>query len=69
MPMREMVAAAKKIQRQPTFCAMKPPKSAAKPEPPHEPMDQRLMARWRPSPSQYVLMSARMIPKRILSFP
>lgn len=41
-----------KIQRQPTVEATKPPKSALRPEPPHEPMDQKLIARWRSAPSK-----------------
>jgi len=48
-----MAAPAKKIQRQPTFSAIRPPNSAAKPEPPQEPIDQREIARWRDAPSQY----------------
>ena len=49
-----------KIQRQPTFSAIRPPKSAAKPAPPHDPIDHRLTARWRPAPSQYAFTSARL---------
>jgi hypothetical protein len=45
IPTAETAAEAKKIQRQPTFSAMSPPKRAANPDPPHEPMDQRLTAR------------------------
>jgi|SRR6185503_583205 len=41
-----------KIQRHPTEEATRPPKSAETPEPPHEPMDQKLTARWRSLPSK-----------------
>jgi hypothetical protein len=36
-----------KIQRHPIVDATRPPNSAQTPEPPHEPMDQKLSARWR----------------------
>src|SRR5690349_10539877 len=60
MPTTDTTAEAKKIQRQPTFAAIRPPNSAAKPEPPHDPMDHRLTARWRPAPSQYAFTNARL---------
>ena len=41
-----------KIQRHPREEATRPPKSAETPEPPHEPMDQKLSARWRSLPSK-----------------
>ncbi|MPN39653.1 hypothetical protein SDC9_187181 [bioreactor metagenome] len=43
-PITDKAAAAKKIYRQP-MPAINPPKSDANPDPPHEPIDQRLMAR------------------------
>ena len=60
MPSSAITTEAKKIQRQPKFCVIKPPKSEQKPEPPHEPIDHMLTARWRASPSQKVLTSARL---------
>src|SRR4051812_23766325 len=60
MPITDTAADAKKIQRQPTFSAIRPPKSAAKPPPPHDPMDHKLIARWRLAPSQYAFTSARL---------
>src|ERR1041385_5817770 len=60
MPMTDTATHAKKIQRQPMFCATRPPKSAAKPEPPHDPIHHKLTARWRPAPSQYAFTSARL---------
>src|SRR5690349_9949002 len=41
-----------KIQRHPREDAMSPPNRAESPEPPHEPMDQKLIARWRCLPSK-----------------
>src|SRR5690349_1301720 len=41
-----------KIQRHPRDDATSPPNSAETPEPPHEPMDQKLIARWRSLPSK-----------------
>ena len=60
MPSSATTTEAKKIQRQPKFCATKPPKSEQKPEPPQEPIDHMLTARWRASPSQKVLTNARL---------
>ena len=48
----ETTIEAMKMLRQLNVDAMKPPKSAASPEPPHEPMDHIETARCRPSPSQ-----------------
>ena len=48
MPTTDTATDAMKIQRQPTFSAIRPPNSAAKPEPPHDPIDHKLIARWRP---------------------
>lgn len=52
IPTTDTAAQAKKIHRQPMFVATRPPNSAAKPDPPHDPIDHRLTARWRPAPSQ-----------------
>src|SRR5579872_128949 len=60
MPSSETTTVAKKIHRQPKFCATKPPNSEQKPEPPQEPIDHMLTARWRASPPQKVLTSARL---------
>jgi hypothetical protein len=45
IPTADTAADAKKIQRQPMFSAISPPNNAAKPDPPHDPMDHRLTAR------------------------
>jgi hypothetical protein len=42
----------KKIHRHPMVEATKPPKSGLNPEPPHDPIDQKLRARCRASPSK-----------------
>ncbi len=60
MPMTDTTAQPTKIQRHPTLSATSPPNSAANPAPPHEPIDHRLTARWRPAPSQYAFTSARL---------
>ena len=60
MPSSATTTEAKKIQRQPKFCATKPPNREQKPEPPQEPIDHMLTARWRASPSQKVLTNARL---------
>ena len=60
MPITDTAAEAMKIQRQPTFSAIRPPNTAAKPAPPHDPIDHRLTARWRPAPFQYAFIKARL---------
>lgn len=45
MPINDTTAPMMNIQRQPTFWAISPPNSAAKPEPPHEPIDHSEIAR------------------------
>ena len=52
MPSTDTAAQAKKIERQPKFCVIRPPNSAHRPEPPHEPIDHIDTARWRSAPSQ-----------------
>jgi hypothetical protein len=42
----------KKIHRHPMVEATKPPKNGLNPEPPHDPIDQKLRARCRASPSK-----------------
>src|SRR5690606_16133519 len=44
--------------RQPRFCAIRPPNRAAKPDPPHDPIDHSDTARWRPAPCQYAFTNA-----------
>ncbi len=46
------------MYRQPRLCVTRPPNSALTPDPPQEPIDQRLIARWRAAPFQYVFTSA-----------
>ena len=48
-----------KIQRQPRPVAMAPPTNEHSPLPPHEPITQKLTARWRALPSYQVLINAR----------
>ena len=52
--------ATQKIERQPKFCDIRPPTSEHRPEPPQEPIDHMLMARWRSAPSQKAFTSARL---------
>ena len=47
-----------KIQRQPTEDAINPPNSELSPEPPQEPIDQKLRARCRSFPSKYACIKA-----------
>ena len=47
-----------KIQRQPRPVAIAPPTNEHRPLPPHEPMTQKLTARWRALPSYQVLINA-----------
>ena len=47
-----------KIQRQPMVEATKPPKSERRPDPPHEPIDQKLSARCRSLPSKQAFIKA-----------
>lgn len=60
IPISEIAAAAKNIHLHPTLATITPPKSAAKPEPPHDPIDHKLMARCRGFPSQYALTNAKL---------
>lgn len=50
----------KKMARQPNWAETTPPKIEHSPDPPQEPIDQMLIARWRAAPCQYVLISARL---------
>ena len=47
-----------KIHLHPSDVAIAPPANEAKPEPPQEPIDQKLRARWRSAPSKYALIKA-----------
>ena len=47
-----------KIHLHPKDVAMAPPTNEANPDPPQEPIDQKLRARWRSAPSKYALINA-----------
>src|SRR5690606_41905157 len=59
-PSRQTAIETKKMERQPKLSAINPPNSEHRPDPPQEPIDHILTARWRPAPSQYAFTIARL---------